>query len=70
MRDGVEEVESLVTEALPKGSAQFVIGEATVGLPLGDVIDFAKERATLPLGVIGVKVWIYRGDVFDEKSEK
>jgi small subunit ribosomal protein S3 len=27
-------------------------------------IDFAKERANLPLGVIGVKVWIYRGEIF------
>jgi valyl-tRNA synthetase len=36
-----------VAVALPKGSAQFVLGEATVGLPLGDVIDFAKERARL-----------------------
>jgi valyl-tRNA synthetase len=35
------------TDTLPKGSAQFVLGEATVGLPLGDVIDFAKERARL-----------------------
>ncbi len=34
-------------DALPEGSAQFVIGEATAGLPLGDVIDFAKERARL-----------------------
>jgi valyl-tRNA synthetase len=32
---------------LPEGSAQFVLGEAMVGLPLGDVIDFAKERARL-----------------------
>ncbi len=32
---------------IPKGSAQFVIGEAVVALPLGDVIDFAKERARL-----------------------
>ncbi|HEY2884104.1 MAG TPA: valine--tRNA ligase [Rhizomicrobium sp.] len=31
----------------PKGTAQFVLGEATVGLPLGDVIDFGKERARL-----------------------
>ncbi|HEY2033724.1 MAG TPA: valine--tRNA ligase [Rhizomicrobium sp.] len=36
-----------VADVLPKGSAQFVLGEATVGLPLGDVIDFAKERARL-----------------------
>ena len=32
---------------IPKGSAQFVIEEAVVALPLGDVIDFAKERARL-----------------------
>jgi len=40
------------------------LDEATAALPLGDVIDFAKERANLPLGVIGVKVWIYKGEVF------
>jgi valyl-tRNA synthetase len=34
-------------DSLPKGSAQAVIGEAVAGLPLGDVIDFAKERARL-----------------------
>jgi valyl-tRNA synthetase len=33
--------------ATPKGSAQFVLGEAVVALPLGDVIDFAKERLRL-----------------------
>jgi len=33
--------------AIPKGSAQFVLAEAVVALPLGDVIDFAKERARL-----------------------
>ena len=27
-------------------------------------IDFAKGRAHLPYGDIGVKVWIYRGDIF------
>jgi valyl-tRNA synthetase len=34
-------------DAIPKGSAQFVLEEATVALPLGDVIDFAKERTRL-----------------------
>jgi valyl-tRNA synthetase len=34
-------------DALPKGSAQFVLGEAVAALPLGDVIDFAKERQRL-----------------------
>ncbi len=36
-----------IADAIPKGSAQFVLGEAVVALPLGDVIDFAKERARL-----------------------
>ncbi|MBS0471992.1 MAG: valine--tRNA ligase [Proteobacteria bacterium] len=35
------------TTSFEKGTAQFVLGEATAGLPLGDVIDFAKERARL-----------------------
>ena len=34
-------------DAIPPGSAQFVIGEAVAALPLGDVIDFLKERARL-----------------------
>ena len=36
-----------VADTIPSGSAQFVLEEATVGLPLGDIIDFAKERARL-----------------------
>jgi|SRR3989344_5244341 len=31
-------------------------------------IDFAREKAYLPYGVIGVKVWIYRGDIFEKKD--
>jgi small subunit ribosomal protein S3 len=27
-------------------------------------VEFHKERANLPLGVIGIKVWVYKGDVF------
>lgn len=30
-------------------------------------IDYATKRANLPYGVIGVKVWIYKGDVFNKK---
>lgn len=34
-------------------------------------IDFARARANLPLGVIGVKVWVYKGEVFAaEKGKK
>jgi small subunit ribosomal protein S3 len=28
-------------------------------------IDFARVRATIPQGDLGVKVWIYRGEIFD-----
>lgn len=31
-------------------------------------IDFAREKAYLPYGVIGIKVWIYKGDVFSDKQ--
>ena len=33
-------------------------------------IDFARERANLPLGVIGIKVWIYKGEVFADKASQ
>ncbi|HEX5775018.1 MAG TPA: 30S ribosomal protein S3 [Candidatus Paceibacterota bacterium] len=31
-------------------------------------IDYAEERAFLPYGTIGIKVWIYLGETFDEKD--
>ena len=33
-------------------------------------IDFAHEQAYLPYGVIGIKVWIYRGDTHQDKKAK
>ena len=41
------------------------------GIPLQTLradIDFARERANMTYGVIGIKVWIYKGLVFDEKQ--
>ncbi len=32
-------------------------------------IDFAREEAYLPYGVIGIKVWIYRGEIFADKGQ-
>lgn len=32
-------------------------------------IDFKRERAVLPYGTIGIKVWIYRGKIFSEKKK-
>ncbi|MEK7572758.1 MAG: 30S ribosomal protein S3 [Patescibacteria group bacterium] len=31
-------------------------------------IDFKRERAALPYGVVGIKVWIYRGKIFTDKK--
>ncbi len=31
-------------------------------------VDYRSARANLPYGVIGVKVWIYKGDVFEKKN--
>jgi small subunit ribosomal protein S3 len=31
-------------------------------------IDFAQEEANLPYGVIGIKVWIFRGNVYQDKK--
>lgn len=33
-------------------------------------IDFARERANLAYGVIGIKVWIYKGQVFGTEDKK
>ncbi|MDQ3244811.1 MAG: 30S ribosomal protein S3 [bacterium] len=33
-------------------------------------IDFKRERANLTYGVIGIKVWIYRGKIFNQKVAK
>ena len=33
-------------------------------------IDFKRERATLSYGVIGIKVWIYRGKIFADKKNR
>ena len=37
----------LTTSALPKGSVQTILGEATLALPIADIIDLDKERARL-----------------------
>ncbi|MEK7627877.1 MAG: 30S ribosomal protein S3 [Patescibacteria group bacterium] len=33
-------------------------------------VDFARDEAYLPYGVIGIKVWIYRGDIFEDDIAK
>jgi small subunit ribosomal protein S3 len=31
-------------------------------------IDFAQDEANLPYGIIGIKVWIFRGNVYQDKK--
>jgi small subunit ribosomal protein S3 len=50
------------TEELKKGSIPLQTFRAD--------IDFKRERATMPYGVIGIKVWIYRGKIFAQKAKK
>lgn len=33
-------------------------------------VDFARGRAHLPYGDIGIKVWVYKGEIFGEQSGK
>lgn len=33
-------------------------------------IDFKRERATLSYGVVGIKVWIYRGKIFADRKKE
>lgn len=43
------------------------------GIPLQTLradIDFAREKAHMTYGVIGIKVWIYRGMKFDQQAPK
>ena len=30
-------------------------------------VDFTREKAHLPYGIVGIKVWIYRGEIFNKK---
>lgn len=49
------------TESLKKGQVPLQTFRADV--------DFARERAKLPLGIIGIKVWIYKGDIFSPRGK-
>lgn len=33
-------------------------------------IDFAREKAHLPYGDVGIKVWIYKGEIFSGESQE
>ncbi|QQG42643.1 MAG: 30S ribosomal protein S3 [Candidatus Giovannonibacteria bacterium] len=33
-------------------------------------VDFARGRAHLPYGDLGIKIWIYKGEIFDKKTKQ
>ncbi len=33
-------------------------------------VDYSCTKAVMPYGAIGVKVWIYRGEIFDKDAQK
>ncbi len=33
-------------------------------------VDFARERAILPYGTLGIKVWIYKGEIFADQDQR
>lgn len=49
------------TEEVKKGSIPLQTFRADV--------DFARERANMSYGVIGIKVWIYKGEIFDKDNK-
>lgn len=49
------------TEEVKKGSIPLQTFRADV--------DFARERATMSYGTIGIKVWIYKGEIFDKDNK-
>ena len=49
------------TEQMKKGSIPLQTFRADV--------DFAREKAHMTYGDIGIKVWIYRGEIFNEVKQ-
>lgn len=49
------------TENMKKGSIPLQTFRADV--------DYAREKAHMPYGDIGIKVWIYKGEVFNQKTD-
>ena len=71
MRAGAEGIKVMTSGRL--GGAEMARKEETKKgrIPLQTLradIDFARETAVLPYGAIGVKVWIYRGDIFADRK--
>lgn len=68
----VKGVRIVISGMLGGGSMSRTEGLKKGRIPLQTIradVDFHKERANLPLGVIGIKVWIYKGDIFAARGK-
>ena len=68
----VKGVRIVISGMLGGGSMSRTEGLKKGRIPLQTIradVEFHKERANLPLGVIGVKVWIYKGDIFAARGK-
>ena len=50
------------------GLARFPGSDRLLGI--GQGIDFGFAEAKTTYGVIGVKVWIYRGDIYEQRRRR
>src|SRR3989344_1154556 len=67
----VKGIRVVLSAMLGGGSMSRLVATLKGRVPLQTLradIDFARERANLPLSVIGIKVWIYKGEIFSEKQ--
>jgi small subunit ribosomal protein S3 len=74
MRDGAKGVKVMIKGRLNGGEIARSEMAAEGLIPLHTLranIDFSRGHAAMTYGKIGVKVWIYKGEVFDkDKAQK
>lgn len=73
MKAGAKGVKTLVSGRLNGVEMARIDGYSEGTIPLHTLradIDYALSEADTPFGKIGVKVWIYKGEILEEKKEK
>ena len=72
MTRGVEGVKIVISGRLGGAEIARIEEQKRGSIPLQTFradVDYTRERAHMTYGDIGIKVWIYRGEVFNEKKE-
>ena len=69
-------MKSVITQAMKKGAKGIKVmcsGYKNGSVPLHTIranIDYGTAEASTTFGIIGVKVWIYKGEILDKKESK